>query len=95
MGRDDYEHRMERLVGDLGVQIASVRARLAESPDEGMKTELARELGQLDERRQSVREKLETLKDEPDGTWADLRLQIEDEWDALIQDFEEGMASLA
>ena len=42
-----------------------------------------------------VQEKLNALSDEPDGTWEDLRAEVEDAWDALVQDFEERVAGLA
>jgi len=94
MGRDAYENRMKQRLSDLGIQIASVSARLADSPDDRLRMDFAAQLATLEGRRAAIGEMLVTLGDEPDGTWEDLRLQIEDHWDALIQDFEERLASL-
>lgn len=100
MGKGAYEQHMRQRLRDLGIQIASVRARLADSPDAKvsnleLKVELAGRLGLLEYRRDNLKEKLDALSAEPDGTWEDLKLQIEDEWDTLVQDFEERVASLA
>ncbi|MGE5547167.1 MAG: hypothetical protein ACM33T_09730 [Solirubrobacterales bacterium] len=94
MGREAYQRAMEQRVRDLSLQIESVKIRLGESSD-GLKMELASRLTFLEGRRDRVREKLEALYDEPDGTWDDLRAEIDDEWDTLVQDFEERVASLA
>lgn len=94
MGRDSYQQAMEQRLRDLSLQIESVKMRLAEASD-GLREELACQLDLMERRRDIVREKLDALCDEPDGTWEDLRAEIEDEWDALIQDFEERVASLA
>lgn len=95
MGRDAYQIGMEQRLRDLSLQIESVRARLMEGADGGLKVELAGQVEMLIRRRDIVREKLDALSDEPDGTWEDLKAEIEGDWDALIQDFEEGVASLA
>jgi len=95
MGREAYQVGMEQRLRDLSLQIDSVRARLMESPNDRLKVELANQLGVLEHRRDRVREKLDALSDEPDGTWEDLKAEVEDEWDALVQDFEERVASLA
>ncbi|MBC7950529.1 MAG: hypothetical protein H7Z12_01740 [Rhodospirillaceae bacterium] len=95
MGREAYQAGMEQRVRDLSLQIDSVRSRLMDSPNERLKGQLASQLAVLENRRDAVREKLEALSDEPDGTWEDLKAEVEDEWDALVQDFEERVASLA
>ncbi|MEW5729291.1 MAG: hypothetical protein AB1918_15795 [Pseudomonadota bacterium] len=95
MGRETYQQSMEQRVRDLSLQIESVKTRLLEGADDGLKRELAGQLDLLERRRDIVREKLAALEDEPDGTWEDLRAELEDDWDALIQDFEERVSSLA
>lgn len=95
MGREDYQVGMEQRLRDLSLQIDSVRSRMMDSPNNRLKVELAEQLALLEHRRDRVREKLDALSDEPDGTWEDLKAEVEDEWDALVQDFEERLASLA
>lgn len=95
MGRDAYQSVMEQRLRDLSLQIDSVRSRLMDSPSDGLRQELAEQLAWLAHRRDVVREKLDALSDEPDGTWEDLRAEVEDAWDALVQDFEERVAGLA
>ncbi|MGE5504177.1 MAG: hypothetical protein ACM31L_07110 [Actinomycetota bacterium] len=95
MGRKLYQSHMEQRLRDLGLQIDSVKARLAETPSPHLMTALAGQLALLDDRRRRVKEKLDALDHEPDGTWEDLKAEIEDEWDALVQDFEERVANLA
>ncbi|HSV28910.1 MAG TPA: hypothetical protein VLL76_05110 [Candidatus Omnitrophota bacterium] len=94
MGRDSYQQTMEQRFRDLSFQIECVKARLSESSD-GLRRELAGTLSLLERRRDIMREKLDALQDEPDGTWEDLKAEVEDEWDALCQDFEERVANLA
>lgn len=95
MGREAYQIGMEQRLRDLSLQINSVRSRLMDSPNDRLKMNLARQLSVLENRRDCVREKLDALSDEPDGTWEDLKAEVEDEWDALVQDFEERVANLA
>lgn len=95
MGREAYQAGMEQRLRDLSLQIDSVRSRLMDSPNDRLKMQLAGQLSALENRRDMVREKLDALSDEPDGTWEDLKAEVEDEWDALVQDFEERVASLA
>lgn len=95
MGREAYQIGMEQRLRDLSLQIDSVRSRLMDSPNDRLKMNLARQLSVLENRRDCVREKLDALSDEPDGTWEDLKAEVEDEWDALVQDFEERVANLA
>lgn len=95
MGRETYQQSMEQRVRDLSLQIESVKTRMLEGADDGLKRELAGQLDLLERRRDIVREKLAALEDEPDGTWEDLRAELEDDWDALVQDFEERVSSLA
>jgi DNA-binding transcriptional MerR regulator len=95
MGREAYQVGMEQRLRDLSLQIDSVRSRLMDNPNGRLQAELAEQLGTLEYRRDRVREKLEALSDEPDGTWDDLKAEVEAEWDALVQDFEERVASLA
>lgn len=92
--RDGYQQMMEQRLRDLSLQIESVRTRLADA-GEGLRRELAGQLNLLECRRDAVREKLDALYDEPDGTWDDARSEVEDEWDSLVQDFEERVANLA
>ena len=95
MGREAYQAGMEQRLRDLSLQIDSVRSRLMDGPNDRVKVELASQLSVLGNRRDMVHEKLDALSDEPDGTWEDLKAEVEDEWDALVQDFEERVASLA
>ncbi|MGE5515358.1 MAG: hypothetical protein ACM31D_06000 [Bacteroidota bacterium] len=95
MVRDAYQIAMEQRLRDLSLQIDSVRSRLIDSPNTGLRQELAEQLGWLAHRRDLVREKLDALSDEPDGTWEDLRAEVDDAWDSLVQDFEERVAGLA
>lgn len=100
MGRDHYLSGMEQRLRDLSLQIESVRTRLMDSPDHGLKAELANQLEMLERRRDIVREKLEALADEPETTgedpvWEDMKAEFEEDWDALVRDFEERVASLA
>lgn len=94
MGRDSYQQAMEQRLRDLSLQIESVKERLGATSD-GLRRELASQLNLLERRRDIVREKLDALCDEPDGTWDDLKAEFEDEWDLLVQDFEERVANLA
>lgn len=95
MGREAYQAAMEQRLRDLSLQIDSVRSRLMDSPNDGLRQELAEQLAWMAHRRDLVREKLDALSDEPDGTWEDLRAEVEDAWDSLMQDFEERVAGLA
>ena len=95
MGRETYQAAMEQRLRDLSLQIDSVRSRLMDSPNDGLRLELAEQLAWMAHRRDMVREKLDALSDEPDGTWDDLRAEVEDAWDSLVQDFEERVAGLA
>ena len=65
-----------------------------------MKVDLVGQIALLEHRRDAMREKLEALKEQsegvwPEGVWDELLLEIEDEWDTLVQDFEERVAGLA
>lgn len=95
MVREAYQQAMEQRVRDLSLQIESVKARLLEGPETRLKYELAGQLDLLERRRDMVREKLDALSDEPDGTWEDLKSELEDDWDSLVQYFEERVSSLA
>jgi hypothetical protein len=95
MVRETYQQVMDQRVRDLSLQIESVKARLLEGPDGGLKRELAVQLDLLERRRDIVREKLVALHDEPDGTWEELKAELEDDWDSLVQCFEERVSSLA
>lgn len=95
MGREAYQVAMEQRLRDLSLQIDSVRSRLMDSPHDRLRQELASQLSWLAHRRDLVAEKLIALSDEPDGTWDDLRAEVDDAWDTLVQDFEERVANLA
>lgn len=95
MGRDAYQLWMEQRLRDLSLQIDSVRTRLMDGADHRLKIQLSGELERLEGRRNAVREKLDALSEEPDGTWEDLKAELEVDWDTLVQDFEERLASLA
>ena len=94
MGRVIYQQHMEQRLRDLSVQIDSVKERLADNPDRRVKDALAGQVAFLEVRRDQLCEKLTVLEQEPDGTWEDLKAEIEDEWDALVQDFEERVSNL-
>lgn len=95
MGRETYHNGMEARLRDLSFRIECVRSRLLDNPSDRLKVELVGRLSTLEARRDSLREKLAVLSDEPDGTWEELKAEVEDEWDALAQDFEERVASLS
>lgn len=95
MGRLAYQTGMEQRLRDLSLQIDSVRTRLMDGADDRLNGQLAGQLRRLEFRRDTVREKLDALSDEPDCTWEELKAEIEDEWDTLVQDFEERVSGLA
>jgi|AGTN01.2.fsa_nt_gi hypothetical protein len=95
MGRETYHSGMEQRLHDLSFRIECVRSRLLDNPTDRLKVELAWRLAMLEERRDSLREKLAVLSGEPDGTWEELKAEVENEWDALAQDFEERVSSLS
>lgn len=95
MGRETYQRGMEQRLRDLSFRIECVRSRLFDNPTDRLKVELVGRLAILEERRDNLRVKLAALSDEPEGTWEDLKAEVEDEWDALAQDFEERVASLS
>jgi len=95
MGRSAFKQVMEQRLRDLGVQMASVGARLADSPEQTVREEVAARLDVLEGRRAAIGEDLAALEGEREGGCEDLRLQLEHDWDTLVQDFEEHLASLA
>ncbi len=90
MSRTGYQLEMEQRLRDLSLQIESIQSRF----EANLGLPLAEQIKALTFQRDRVREKLVALCDEPDGTWEDLRGEVEEEWDALVQDFEERVASL-
>ncbi|CAA7618844.1 hypothetical protein [Magnetospirillum sp. UT-4] len=94
MGRDAYLNGMEQGLRDLSLRIEGVRLRLLDSPDGGLKREMLHRLAMMERRRDSIRDMLDALTDEPDGTWADLKAEIDGEWDALVECFEQDVAGL-
>lgn len=94
MGREIYQQAMEQRLRDLSLQIESVKERMGDASG-GLRRQLDCQMALLEGHRDVMREKLDALSDEPDGTWEDLKAEVEDEWDSLVQDFEEKVASLA
>lgn len=94
MGRDAYLRHMRERLQHLGFDIERLRAKLTASESDAVRVRLRGELEQLEMRRDELRNKLRGLQQEPEGAWSDLRAQWEEEWDALVQDFEERFARL-
>lgn len=95
MGRLDYCLSMKDKTRDLAFRINSIRQRLAANPDHRSRVRLRGELEVLEMRRESILARLQVLESEPEGTWNNLRADIEQEWDGLVQDFEERVGRLA
>lgn len=95
MGRSVYRNDLRRRVTDFEFQIQQVKNRLA---DEGLSDQrrvvLAGELSLLERRHGDLVDKLDAVETEDDGTGGRLRDEWEQEWDALVQDFEERVSRL-
>ncbi len=82
---------------DLSLHLDSVRCRVAAMADG---RDLRHQLHRLTSHRDRLWEKLTACSDAlghdlPDQVWDQMRAELEDEWDSLAQEFEEGLASLA
>ena len=86
---------LRRRVADFEFQMEQVRTVLA---DEGLSDRrrilLAGELSLLERRHADLVDKLNAVETEDDGTGGRLRDEWEQEWDALVQDFEERISRL-
>lgn len=94
MGKAAYQEHMQQKLQDFSFRIEDIKSKLADGVDNHARMELRSELERLATRRDLVRDKLEALEYEPDGTWADVKADFEQEWDDLMQDFEERIARL-
>lgn len=93
MARADFEEIMRRRIQDMQFAIEKIRERLARSDDHD-KVELAARLSDLERRQQQMEKQLHTLEKQPDSLWSNLKTQIELEWFALIDDFEDRVGRL-
>lgn len=95
MGRGVNTTYLRTRVADFEFQMQQVKNVLAE---EGLSDQrrlvLAGELSLLERRHADLVDKLNAVESEDDGTGGRLRDEWEQEWDALVQDFEERVARL-
>jgi hypothetical protein len=95
MGRGIRTDYLRRRVADFEFQITQVKNVLN---DEGLSDRrrvlLAGELSLLERRHADLLDKLNAVENEDDGTGGRLRAEWEQEWDALVQDFEERISRL-
>jgi len=89
MGKAAYAENMRHRIQDFGFAIDSLRQKLEDSVDGRTKVELVGQLSQLEFRRHQMEAKLQDLEAEPTGSWSSLKAEFEQEWNDLIQDFEE------
>ena len=94
MGKALYEQNMKRRIQDLRFAMNGIRRRLRDGVDDRVKLDLTVQLTELDFRRRQMEEKLHRLETEPPGTWANLKSEIDEEWNVLVQDFEERIGGL-
>lgn len=95
MGRREYEREMKAKLRDLSFRIDSIKQKLDGAADTRRKVALRGELQRLELRRDEVNTKLQALQREPDSAWSDFKAEIESDWDALVQQFEEGVGRLS
>ncbi|MBF0392828.1 MAG: hypothetical protein HQL38_09120 [Alphaproteobacteria bacterium] len=84
---------MRDKVEDLGFRIRGIRARLDDEDDMRTRVDLRGELAMLEERRDRVERRLQGLESASDDSWSRVSAEFEQEWDALVQDFEERVGS--
>ena len=94
MGKMSYEQNMRRQIQDFGFAIETIRRRLDEGIDNRTKVEAMAQIDLLEHRRDDVRHKLDDLESRPDGAMTDVRAELEQEWNDLLQDFEERLGAL-
>ncbi|MBY0430899.1 MAG: hypothetical protein K2Q10_06870 [Rhodospirillales bacterium] len=95
MGRSAFTGAMRERLRDLTFQINAIKDRLSDGLDSHRKGDMRGQLAVLEARRDQMELKLHDLEEEPDGTWGDLKAEVETEWDDLVQDFEERLGNLA
>lgn len=93
MGRSITLAAMRDKVEDLGYRIRSIGARLVEEDDLETRADLRGELAALERRRDEVERRLQGLESASDESWSRVSAEFEQEWDALVQDFEERVGS--
>ncbi len=91
----DYANHMEQELHNLSFQLDSVKTRLTDGLDSDVKTRLHAVLNEMEDRRDDVAEKLAALRTAPTPDWVELKAELDQEWDMLLQDFEERIGSLA
>lgn len=95
MARDVYLAAMQHKLADLNFQIRRTRGSLADGDlSDGERVQLAGELAQMEDRRDDLADKLNSLATEPETSWGRRRAEWDQEWDALVQDFEERIGRL-
>lgn len=95
MGRSDYVAHLTDNLRNLGFRIDALKAKLMGATDDRRKVDLCGEIEHLERRRDELAEKLRALRTQPESTWADFKAGFQEEWDALVQDFEERVGRLA
>ncbi len=86
---------LRRRVADFEFQMEQVRTVLADvGLSDRRRILLAGELSLLERRHADLVDKLNAVETEDDGTGGRLRDEWEQEWDALVQDFEERISRL-
>ena len=86
---------LRRRVADFEFQMEQVRTVLADvGLSDRRRILLAGELSLLERRHAELVDKLNVVETEDDGTGGRLRDEWEQEWDALVQDFEERISRL-
>jgi hypothetical protein len=94
MGKAAYEQNMRDRIKDLGFAIEATRSRMSDGIDNHAKLDLAAHLAELEMRRGQMETKLHELESEPPGNWANVKAEIEQQWNDLMQDFEERVGNL-
>ncbi len=96
MARDAYLASLRRKLADLDFQMVRTRNTLASGDlSDRERVGLAATLAQIQQRHDEMRDKLSGLAQEPDGTWTRQQAEWEQEWDTLVQDFEERIGRLS
>jgi len=94
MGKAAYEQSMRDRIQDLHFAIEAIRSRMTDGIDNRVKLELTAKLAELEVRRSQMETKLHQLESEPPGSWANLKAEVEQQWNDLMQDFEERVGNL-
>jgi DNA-binding transcriptional MerR regulator len=94
MGQNAYSANMRRRIQDFGIAIEGIRNKLDDETDNRIKVELLGRLSDLEVRREQLETKLRDLESQPAGAWTDFKAQFDEEWNTLVQDFEERLGGL-